>query len=432
MLVRLAAACALLPQSVAANAQASVRASPADMLAIVEQLTTQGNFRRAAEILRLMERDPRVEVRNEARFRLALIYERTGRDRDAAVLLRNILDEKPDAAAVRIRLAMLLRKMGDDDAAHRELRAVRVTDLPPNVARFVDRLAAAAQAHKPLSFQVEFAIAPDSNINRASRSETVGTIFGDFQLDEGEKSGVGAAVRGYGQWRLKLSDRLTLVSRALEDAKLYRDGDFNDISVGVSSGPELAIGTTTLSAEASASQQWYGHDRYQRVQRLSGTIVQPVDRVSQLRVDVSRRWVNDQLNDLRDGTGLGLLGRYERAISSRLAIVATGALDRLEAKDDAYSTWSWSLGLAAYREVGRMTWNASIDYGALESDERLQIFPHKRDERLLRLQVGSVFRQLTVAGFAPVARVIYERNASTIEFYDYKRLRTEFGISRAF
>ena len=79
-----------------------------------------------------------------------------------------------------------------------------------------------------------------------------------------------------------------------------------------------------------------------------------------------------------------------------------------------------------------MTWNASIDYGALESDERLQIFPHKRDERLLRLQVGSVFRQLTVAGFAPVARVIYERNASTIEFYDYKRLRTEFGISRAF
>ena len=79
-----------------------------------------------------------------------------------------------------------------------------------------------------------------------------------------------------------------------------------------------------------------------------------------------------------------------------------------------------------------MTLNAGVDYGVLESDERLQLFPHKRDDRLIRLQVGSVFRQFTFAGFAPVARLIYERNKSTVEFYDYRRVRTEFGISRAF
>lgn len=41
-------------------------------------------------------------------------------------------------------------------------------------------------------------------------------------------------------------------------------------------------------------------------------------------------------------------------------------------------------------------------------------------------------RQLTVSGFAPVVRVMRERNRSTIEFYDFKRTRTEFAIVRAF
>jgi len=432
VLPRLAVSCGLLLHTTVAVSQASVRATPVELLELADRSAASGNFRRAEQILELLIRDPRSDIHNEARSRLALLYERSGRDRDAALLLRSILDEKPDTSAVRIRLAMLLQKLGDDDAAHRELRAVRVTDLPPNVARFVDRLAAAAQAHKPVSFQVEVALAPDSNINRASRSDSVGTVLGDFQLEEGEKSGVGATARGYAQWRLKLAESLTLVSRALGEARLYRESDFNDIVAGVSTGPELTLGGTTVSFEAGGSQQWYGHERYQQVLRLNGTIVQPVDRVSQLRMDVSRRWTSDQLNSLRDGGGLGLLGRYERALSPRLAIVANGALDRFEAEDDAYSTWSWSVGLSAYREVGRMTWNIGAEYGSLESDERLEIFPKKRDDRLFRLQVGSVFRQLTFGGFAPVARVIYERNASTIEFYDYRRFRTEFGISRAF
>jgi hypothetical protein len=41
-------------------------------------------------------------------------------------------------------------------------------------------------------------------------------------------------------------------------------------------------------------------------------------------------------------------------------------------------------------------------------------------------------RQLEVAGFAPVARISVERNASSIAFYDYRRTRTEFGVVRAF
>ena len=43
-----------------------------------------------------------------------------------------------------------------------------------------------------------------------------------------------------------------------------------------------------------------------------------------------------------------------------------------------------------------------------------------------------VMRQLARGGFAPVVRLNYERNRSTIAFYDYRRLRAEFGLTRAF
>ena len=36
------------------------------------------------------------------------------------------------------------------------------------------------------------------------------------------------------------------------------------------------------------------------------------------------------------------------------------------------------------------------------------------------------------AHFAPLVRLTYERNVSSIELFDYRRLRTEFGLARAF
>jgi len=46
--------------------------------------------------------------------------------------------------------------------------------------------------------------------------------------------------------------------------------------------------------------------------------------------------------------------------------------------------------------------------------------------------MGATFRQLQFQGFAPVARFSIERNRSTVQFYDYRRTRTEIGVVRAF
>jgi len=412
----------------------TIQATAGQMLTLAEEMVRRGDSRDAENILDLLARDPNPNVRNEARFRRAMLLEAGGRNEAAAVLLRRILDEKPDATAVRLKLATMLQKMGHEDSALRELRALSSSDLPPDVAHFVDRLSASLQATKPLGFQIELALAPDTNINRATRSDTLGTIFGDFTLDKGSqaRSGVGAALRGFAQARHVFNDSLGVVTRFSGEANLYRQRDFDDIALDWSLGPEWRVGRTRLTGEAGIGRQWYGMKPFQRSFRLSASAARPIDSVSQLRLDASVRWIDNRFNGLQDGRGYSLRARYERALSADLLIAVSSGFDRFKATDAAYSTRGWNAGVSAYRNVGRMTLSAGVDVGRLKADDRLALLPRARADRLMRLSFGAVVRRFTVAGFAPVTRLVIERNRSTVEFYDFKRVRTEFGISRAF
>lgn len=412
----------------------TLRASAGQMFVLTERMIRAGKKAQAEQILELLSNDPSADVRNEARFRRAALLEARGDNRAAALLLRRVLDDKPSASPVRFKLATLLQKMGDESSALRELRALRTSDLPPNVARFVDRLSTSLQATKPLGFQVEIALAPDTNINRATQSDTLGTVFGDFTFDEKSKarSGVGAAVRGFAQVRHLLSGDLRIVARASGEANLYRHKQLDDLSLEVAAGPEWKLGRTRFSAEAGMGEQWYGMRPFQRSLRLSASVTRPVGSVSQLRLEGSSRWGDNHFNHLQDGRGMSLRGRYERALSPSLLVAASLGVERFKARDDAYSSRGWNAGFNAYREVGRITLSSGLEIGRLKADERLLLLPRAREDKLLRLSVGSVFRQLTLAGFAPVTRLVFERNNSSVELYDYKRTRTEFGISRAF
>ena len=422
----------------AAASDASARTvrlgSAADVMALAEQALGKGDARAAELAFQAMLDDPRPAVRAEARFRLAKMLAAAGRTSEAAVLLRRVVDEHPAAAPARLELAALLSKMGHQDSALRELRALRTAALPPSIARFVDRWSASLQASKPSGIQVELALAPDSNINRATASDTLGTVFGDFTVDEDSKrkSGFGLAARASAHRRFALGGDFNLIARAVTDMNLYRHKDFNDIAAEISVGPEFKLFGTRFTAEAGFGQRWYGMEPFHNQWRLSASATRPIGTVSQLRLDASYRSTNYKLNDLQDGSGLSAALRFERALSPSTSIAAFVLRDRFKARDDAYSTKSWSAGLTAYRDVGRMTLSLGGEIGRLSADERLILLPEERDDKYSRCTFGAVFRQFTVAGFAPMTRLIVERNKSTVEFYDFKRTRTEIGISRAF
>ena len=301
--------CALLACANAAPAAAQggageeqVTLSAAQLFAFADAARDRGEFDVAESAYRALANDPDIELRTEARFRHALMLaDQMDRPRDAAVLLRQILDEKPDAARVRVELARMQAQLGNYAEAERELRAAQAAGLPQEVAQIVEFYAAALNARKPWGGSLQVAIAPDTNINRATSSDTLGTIIGDFDLDEDAqaKSGVGLALRGQAYFREGLEEGIELLVRASAYGRLYRDNDFDDYVIALQAGPEYSFGTDRLSLAATVNRRWFGREAYSNGYGVTANFRHPMGPRMRLTAD-SKGAVFDVPADLVD------------------------------------------------------------------------------------------------------------------------------------
>jgi tetratricopeptide (TPR) repeat protein len=414
--------------------QPTIHLSGAQMLALGEYLQSRGSKAEASRIYELLAKDADTDIRNEARFRQARILAGDGNLKRAAILLRQVIDDRPEAAPPRLVLAQLLERMGEQDAALRELRAAQASGLPPAVARMVDRYSQALRASRPIGASLEIALAPDSNINHATRSDTLGTIFGDFDIGKGSKaaSGIGLSLHGQAFRRFAIGADNAFLIRLSSLADLYSKGEFNDIVVDLGAGPELRLDRSQLNLELGATQRWFGQKPYMRSVRLGATWTRPVTSTTQLRLTGVASLVDNRFNDLEDGKTFTGRAAVEHALTATTGVGLNGSLMRESLRDPGYSTKGWRLGLLGWHDVGRATVTAEAEIGRLNADDRLALFPEKRSDRYSRLSAGVTLRQLQFQGFAPVVRFTIERNRSSIEFYDYRRRRTEFGVVRAF
>lgn len=413
----------------------TLRLNAEQVFSLADAAQDRGDVRVAEEAYEALAGDPDKMVRSEALFRHAKLLAKAGKLQGAATLFRTLLDERPDAVGARLELARALDLMGDKDAAWRELRSAQASGLPSSVARLVDRYSEALRSARPLGASLEIAIAPDSNISRATRSDTLGTVLGDFEIndDSKAKSGLGLALRGQAFRRIRLGDgNSSFLIRAGAFADLYKKSDYNDLALDLAAGPEFLAGKSRVQLELGATQRWFGQDPYLRSARVRGTWTLPVDRRSQLRMGAGATLTDNLVNDLQDGKRYSGEVAFERALTSTMGAALTLSADREVARDPAYSTRSWRAGFLVWRDIGRTTLTASAEFGRLRADDRLALLPEERRDRYSRLSLGATLRQFTFGGFAPVTRLVIERNRSSVEFYDYQRTRTEFGVVRPF
>jgi hypothetical protein len=406
----------------------------AQMFAFAAAAFAKGDVYTAEAAYKALANDFDRQIRTEARFRHGMMLAGLGRLVAAAVLFRRILDEQPNAQRVRLELARVLDRLGDEAGARRALREVQAGGLPPEVAGFVDRYSAALRAKKALGLSFEVALAPDSNINRATRSDRLGTVLGDFTLDGDakERSGIGVALSGQAYARTAVSSKMNLLARVSATANIYRASQFDDIALGISAGPELSLGSDRLNAEAGISGRWFGGQRYATTKNLAFNYLHPLGRRSQLRAAAEIGVTANHRNALENGHSYAMSLSYERALSSRSGLGVTLSANRQALRDPGYSSVGGHLSVFVYRDFGALTVIGSLGYARLEADRRLALYPRRRIDNLYRATLGATFRQLTVGGFAPLVRVTAERNRSSSELFDYRRVRTEFGITRTF
>lgn len=411
-----------------------VTVNAAEMFAMADRATARGDHRRVAKLLTAMTRDKDLGIRSEARFRLGKLLAEQNHLAEAALLYRAILDEEGGAQPVRLELASVLERFGDEAGARRILRQAQAGGLPPAVARFVDRWSADLRSRKPFGTSFEMAIAPDSNINHATNSSTLGTVVGDFALDRNarKRSGTGLAMRAQSYARLNLTNQVNLLGRVTGSADLYRRSRFDSFTLGVSAGPEINLGGNRLTAALTAGWRRFGGKLYESTTGATFNYIHNLGRRAQVRAEAGIDRVDNRVNNLEDGRGFSLSLSYERALSNRAGIALNLAGDRRQLRDPGYSTRAGQVTLTGYHEFGAMTLIGSLGVGGLRADERLSIYPHRRVDSLIRASIGAEMRKLTYGGFAPVVRVIVEHNRSNIAIYDYQRVRTEFGLTRAF
>lgn len=439
---RLVASVLCVPTSVASaqHVDAERASTPAILSAgqifdVAESARQARDFETAQAAYRALFADADPELRIEARFRLGLMLaDDLQRYSDAAVEFRHILDVKPHAARVRLELARVLAASGDVRAAGREMRAAQAAGLPPQVEQMVRFYANALSARKTLGGSIELALAPDSNVNRATRSDRLGTVIGDFLLDKDaqEKSGVGLSLRGQGYWRHGIEPGADLLVRASVGASLYRDASFNDISAALQVGPQYLSGSDRITVAAGPSWRWYGDRLYSTGYGGSANLLHPVGKRSQLQLEGGVTHVRNQRNALQTADDFTLAGAFDHAFSARGGGGVQMFALREAARDPGYSFVSGGGSVYGFREMGRTTFVATMGYSHLEADARLLLYPRRRIENRLSASIGATLRALQVGPFAPLARLKWERNRSTIEIYQYRRISAEFGIGSVF
>lgn len=412
-----------------------VQLSNAEVFTLADAARDRGDVALAEQLYRALAANEVGDLRREALFRLALMLaDRQGRYRDAAVLLREILDEAPDSARVRVELARMQAQLGNLRAAERELRAAQAIGLPNEVEQLVRFYAQALTAQRPLGGSIQLAIAPDSNINRATRSDTLETIIGEFDLDEDarETSGVGLSLRGQAFARTGIDRHADLLVRLSANGDFYRQSQFDDWVIALQAGPQYRIGRGQLDLAATAAHRWFGQEPFSLSLGISGEYRLPLSPKTQLRATATLTDADYSLNNVQDGTYLTGRAGVDTAFGARTGggISVSGA--RMGARDPGYAISSGGVDAYLYREFGPTTIVLNINYSHLEADKRLLLYPRRRIDDRLSGGVSGTFRSLRVGGFAPLLRLSYERNASTVGIYDFDRVSAEAGITAAF
>ncbi len=379
--------------------------------------------------------NPDQALRNEARFRLAqmLAYQLDRRE-EGAILLREILDEQPDVARVRLELAQLQLQMGNLRQAEREFRAAQAAGLPPEVERVVRFFASAYAARRPFGINAELALAPDSNINRATRSETLETVIGDFTLsdDAQETSGVGASVQAQAWYRQGVEPGVDLLVRASARGRFYRQNEFDDYILSLQAGPQYRIGADRLNVNGVVSWRWFGRRPTSFSYGVAGDYRHSVGKRGQLRVDGALIYTEDRLSPLRSAERLSLAAGVDRAFSPRFGggVRLSGA--RTFANDPGFSNVDAGIDAYAYREIGPVTAVLSAGYSRVEFDRRVFLYPERQVDDRFDASVSATFRNLRIGPLAPLIRLRYERSDSTVAIFDYDRVAAEFGVTAAY
>lgn len=418
----------------------SVKVTPQQLLAHIEALVRARRFAEAAPLIEALGMDPGMKL--QSRFLAGFSASEQGDYKHAADIFKAILSDDPKQTRVRLELARAMLFMGQTASADRQFAiAQQDRDLPPDLSRIIRGARDVIRSKRAWRFDIDFGIAPDSNINNATAVDTINVQLGDVTLpvtldkSAQARSGTGQVASINAGVRLPIGTDTSMLVDFYGNGTNYSGTRYDDFMTQLAAGPELRLSKkASISAQAVGAQRWYGgrSASNQIGAKFGGELI--VSDRTRLGIQFDGRRTNAQFDDNYSGWQLGLYGSAERALS-RTFIASTGLFvrrDILNASSYSNVEAGGSLGIGGELPLGISVGVSGTASRALY-DAPMAIFSaHPRQDWRLSGTATIGNRKWRVLGFSPTVQLSYTRIDSTLPLFSNDRLRLRFAVARYF
>ena len=368
----------------------------------------------------------------------------TARDRRDALLDEAIesfyvvLVSAPGWQRARLEFAYALFLRGRHELAEQNFERVLVSEPPAYIVANIQRVLAQIRTSRRWSGYFSFSIAPDTNINNATESETI-ELFGlPFTLSDSARSqsGVGLLSSGGGEYRLPLNDSWSWRFGVDGVHSEYSGGEFDQTYLAARSGPRYLLSRQSeLSMQAVFGRRWIGGQPYSDE---IGLRLDPLWRISRYLTLRGLMFLRDRRHEQStelDGVHAlyTLEGQY--LLTSTLLLNVSGGVSESRSKNISSrnirrrvrmgADWALPLGWS----VG-----GDVEWEDVRHKGRSFFVPGngRRVDHVRSIRLRVLNRALTFYGFSPQLLLLRELQTSNSVLHDYQRSRLELRSVRQF
>ena len=428
----------------AATSAPAPAATAQDPLLTAEVLLARNDLEPARTLLEELEAHPSPDRArtNQVQFLLGLL-DLQDKDYDSAITrFRRILVSEPNTVRVRLEMGRAYFLAGRYADAEQQFMYARAGKVPPAVLANIDRFLGAIRQLKTFTYGFSIAIAPDTNVNAGPATDAVTLCGLPFQLSPNAKanSGVGLVLDTNAEWAPRIGPstgpRMKWRVGGLLHRVQYRETDFDDMTLGLYTGPHLTLKRWDLNLLGNVSRRWYGDRGYTKSYGPSADATYYLTTRLGLGLAVNLNQTDYEQNAQQNGLGhsVTLSSFYTPTTSSYMRGAVT--FGRQDAALAGYAFDSRQYGLTYVREfAGGITASISPAITHLAYDAPLAgvgdgLTP-RRDWQY-SAQVSVLYRRIDWEGLTPKLSYTYTKNDSNLGLYTFHRSHFEIGFTKSF
>lgn len=417
-----------------------VRMTPEALFGEVETLILAKRYDEAEPMLAALSTIPGFKF--ESRFLSGQLAAHRGDHKTAANLYMAILADDPAQTRVRLELAREMIALGKPQSADKQFRiAQQSQDIPTDVARTIRSVRDVIRSRRAWRLDIDFGIAPDSNINNATSVDTVNVQWGGGQLpmtlspDAKARSGVGQTASISGGVRLPVAQKVAALIDLDASGTNYAGTSYDELQSQMAAGAEYRVSrNVSISAQAVGSQRWYGGRLISRQIGIKAGYQARLSNTQQIGIQIDSRKTDSLFDGSYDGWQSAIYATYERAVSKSL-VASGGMFVRRDALvERAYSSKEAGVIAGFGGELPHgITFGVSGTASRAIYDAPMLLFsddPRKDWRFSARATLGN--RSIRLWGFSPQISASYSRTNSTLPYFRNDRLRVRFAVARYF